>query len=891
MPPSTPPPEPARSRWRSALAIATTATVVAGLLGTGLPAPATAATAGRGHDPSVTVTVDPDLVLQQDYLGVGANVMPFSLLPGTTGLGYDDAAWEADRERILTVRPKVARLWFQIDWMELEKGRYDFTSPEMQAVHRYLDVFREAGTEVELNFGWKVGERVHDWFGVSGADPWIAAPADLEAYGASAAALLDDLIRQRGYDNVKYLTFYNEPNGSWDFDAGGRDEKAYYAAMARAVHEHLQGAGLRDQVEIWGPEEVGAADWTAYMEENAGDVFDSYSFHLYGESYEAMAQAVEDRQAVAGGKPVVLSEFGWTSGDVSTWETGYANYVVRSAQEGVRANLVWQLNGTTTADPDGDTNGQWNLWDSLVLGPEPREAFYEAGLLMRYVPAHSEVLATTSSSPDVRATAFRRDGEYTVLVETAPGQARDVTVDFGDGAGVPKKFTRLVAEDDPQVEANALLPASTGRLTTRRGAFTDTELPAERTVAVYTSAPPATQVAVDPVQGFVEGGSSTRLSAELVDGRGGVRWSVLGTGGGTVDRRGVYTAPDVDTERTVALRAESVKDPDAYGIARLTVTPAPVAGRVDAPVLSLPPGQYDSVEAVTMTTGTPGAQIRYTTDGSEPTQESTPYTGPVFLDPGTTRLYRAKAFADGLEASGTTSRLYKVLDVQNAPDGYRFCAYEDGFRCEFKGTASVAYGSGRTFTYGTFTDGVECTAEAFGEDPHPGEQDRCFWNPTVPQEPPLVTLFNAGFERPATGSAANGPMVNGWTFTARAGVQHNDSAFVPSHPAPEGERTAYLKTDSGLAGSFEQEALFPEGTFQVRFEAAIRTGFGGPQTFDVLVDDEVVGSFAPPSGEYLEYLTEPFALPAGAHTITFAATTTEGDNTAFVDAVDVVRAP
>ncbi len=83
----------------------------------------------------------------------------------------------------------MARVWFQIDWMELEKGQYDFESPEMQAFYRYLDAFKNAGTEIELNFGWKVGERVHDWFTIPGApDPYISAPADPRPTGLGVRA-------------------------------------------------------------------------------------------------------------------------------------------------------------------------------------------------------------------------------------------------------------------------------------------------------------------------------------------------------------------------------------------------------------------------------------------------------------------------------------------------------------------------------------------------------------------------------------------------------------------------------------------------------------------------------------------------------------------------------
>ncbi|MDT3316251.1 chitobiase/beta-hexosaminidase C-terminal domain-containing protein [Microbacterium sp. KSW4-11] len=868
---------------RTGPAIAAAAALSAATLLPSLPA------AAADPDAQRTVTVDLDDVVQEDYLGIGANVMPWSLMEGTTSLGYDDADWEVDVERILTLQPKVARLWFQIDWMELEKGQYDFESPEMKAVYRYLDAFEQAGTEVLLNFGWKVGERVHDWFLYPGVQkPYESAPADLDAYGRSASALLDELVNSRGYDNIDYLTFYNEPNGSWDFE-GPADQKAYYAEMARKVHEQLVEDGLRDQVQIWGPEEVNAPDWTQYMADNAADVFDQYSFHLYGESYDFLGDAIDQRRSSIGDAPLNLSEMGWTNPGTSVWETGYANYIIGSANNGVHSNLVWQLNGVMTHDPAGDTNGAFNMWDSLVLGLEPTAAFYEAGLLMRYIPDHSTVLATTVSHDDIRAAAFRdADGELTVLVESKGGEAKDVTVRF-EGGRVNDKFTRIAFDDSlAQPEANAILPASSGTLHAKKSAFTDRDVNDQHGFVIYTTEPAATQVAVTPTESTISGGSKVALSSDIIDGKGKVTWSVVGKGNGTIDKRGVFTAPDVTSERTVAVRA-TTRSGD-YGVAQITVTPAPKAGVVEAPVFSLEPGLYPSVEAVTITSGTPGAEIRYTTDGSEPTADSTLYTGQIFLEPLQTTYLRAIAVAPGLEDSGITSRLYKVLDVQNAPDGYEFCQYEDGGTCAFAGEASVAFGSDGLFEYGTFTDGVECTAASFGANPNPGGDNRCFVNPEVPAEEPIVTIFNAGFESPATGGTANGPMVNGWTFSARAGIQHNNSVFNPAEDAPEGERTAYLKTDSGLGSRIDQTVVFPQGTFALTFYTANRADFGGLQEFDVFIDDELLGHYAPAGGSYEFHQTDAVTLDAGEHTISFVATTVDGDNTGFIDAVKVVEA-
>lgn len=77
-------------------------------------------------------------------------------MPNNLTKGYDAAYWEMDLKRIQTLEPKVARVWFQPDWMEQTKGVYDWTSPKMLAFYTYLDALKAAGTEVELNYGWKV---------------------------------------------------------------------------------------------------------------------------------------------------------------------------------------------------------------------------------------------------------------------------------------------------------------------------------------------------------------------------------------------------------------------------------------------------------------------------------------------------------------------------------------------------------------------------------------------------------------------------------------------------------------------------------------------------------------------------------------------------------------
>ncbi len=99
-------------------------------------------------------------------------------------------------------------------------------------------------------------------------------------------------------------------------------------------------------------------------------------------------------------------------------------------------------------------------------------------------------------------------------------------------------------------------------------------------------------------------------------------------------------------------------------------TPTPGAANAGAtdtallatPSLSLASGFYASAQTVTLT-GPAGAEIRYTSDGSEPTASSTLYTSPITV--GTSQSLRAAAFAAGRLSSLVATRQY-VIDAEMA---------------------------------------------------------------------------------------------------------------------------------------------------------------------------------------------------------------------------------
>ncbi len=83
-----------------------------------------------------------------------------------------------------------------------------------------------------------------------------------------------------------------------------------------------------------------------------------------------------------------------------------------------------------------------------------------------------------------------------------------------------------------------------------------------------------------------------------------------------------------------------------------------------APTFSVPGGFHPSAITLTLTTPTPGATIRYTVDGSEPTATgSSPYTSPLnlgFISDRIGHVIRARTFAPGTLPSASVSHTYLI---------------------------------------------------------------------------------------------------------------------------------------------------------------------------------------------------------------------------------------
>ncbi len=97
-----------------------------------------------------------------------------------------------------------------------------------------------------------------------------------------------------------------------------------------------------------------------------------------------------------------------------------------------------------------------------------------------------------------------------------------------------------------------------------------------------------------------------------------------------------------------------------------------VYNRVAPVTASVERGFYTAAQSVTLATGTPGATIRYTFDGSTPSltsPTSATYTGPITINRTTTLRYAA--FRSGYDPSDVVTQTYLFLDdvIRQSPTG------------------------------------------------------------------------------------------------------------------------------------------------------------------------------------------------------------------------------
>ena len=292
---------------------------------------------------------------------------------------------------------------------------------------------------------------------------------------------------------------------------------------------------------------------------------------------------------------------------------------------------------------------------------------------------------------------------------------------------------------------------------------------------------------------------------------------------------------------------------DGAGQYALQGTPTPLApnagatfsGIVEKPSFNVAAGFYTTAQTVSLSTLTAGATIRYTTDGTEPTETTGTLYSSAF-SVATSSAVRARAFKNGMTASATATRTYLINEPASRKSVPALCIAGDQQRALYRpfgimaivGGASTSLVAPQPVNFNSVWtqtgSGAPSTADlsAYDNALHRG---RFLERPAMMEllypdaRPPLNTEFGvrisgSGHARPRyklTNQNSGTPNSGAWSQT--------DFTQKPSF-------NFYFRDD--LGGDPLNFALFPDDTVTKFHDLRIRAGKNDPS--NPFIEDELM---------------------------------------------------
>jgi hypothetical protein len=262
---------------------------------------------------SVTVDVTknelptPSRVLFPSLVGYGAQFNNHLYAPITSSRvpagEYPDV-----EAKVKALEPELVRIFYNDNWEENEDGTHPEWRDNYASFVKVAQLAQETGAEIDIGFQ-NLGNLVNR------KPPFLVT--DMMYRFANA---IEDLVKNYGLTNVRWVEVANEPNS-------GIVSLDQYKALCQALKDELVRRGLADQVHIMGGGLVENAGnpsrdhyaWTTWIAANMGGLVDAYAEHVYWQyndtgrleyrlrdTYNLMTRVLPPEQQ----KPVYMMEYG-----------------------------------------------------------------------------------------------------------------------------------------------------------------------------------------------------------------------------------------------------------------------------------------------------------------------------------------------------------------------------------------------------------------------------------------------------------------------------------------------------------------------------------------------------------------------------------------------------
>lgn len=325
----------------------------------------------QGYDKETAIRISPINTPNSFPIeGIGVEMDPLFY---TNCVARNDGSMKRDwnliyRKRIVDSGIKRFRMMMLPNWWEPQNDDNDpnnfnwraftFQSTEMEMVYDELDVAQEVGGYVNLTL-W--GCPFNYWLrDLEAGDHWVTRANSDEELSECFCALLKYLLEERGYDCIKEVTIYNEPECRVT-------DIEHYVANLKAFDKKLREVGLRERIKLNLSDNTDIRRW--FLEDSyaqLNDIADVYNSHCYLFSITSDNEEIYDWEAqnvaVCKDKPHFVGEFNCISGDGND-QVRYGTAVTRIALNFINAGAVgvslWSLYDQFYSVSDLHRNGLW----------------------------------------------------------------------------------------------------------------------------------------------------------------------------------------------------------------------------------------------------------------------------------------------------------------------------------------------------------------------------------------------------------------------------------------------------------------------------------------------------------------------------------------------------
>lgn len=170
-----------------------------------------------------------------------------------------------------------------------------------------------------------------------------------------------------------------------------------------------------------------------------------------------------------------------------------------------------------------------------------------------------------------------------------------------------------------------------------------------------------TQTVATPVFSLASGTYTSPQTVSITSVTAGAEIRYTTNGNEPTSSSTLYQAP-LTISSSTTIKAKAFKSGMTNSSTATATYTIGSAQTVATPVFSLAEGTYPSAQTVSISSTTSGSEIRYTTNGSEPTSSSALYQGPLTINATTT--IKAKAFKSGMTDSATATAIYTINSNQ-----------------------------------------------------------------------------------------------------------------------------------------------------------------------------------------------------------------------------------